>query len=563
MRTDPKPSRSLWRSSKVALLALLALLGVVGAGALISSHAPDGDDTSVRGLLGPTRGGHVHPGGGFAQPGGGFAQPGGGFVPPGEGGGGVTPPAGPPVTGVMIFGQSNAHGRGNPTLLDPGVNGTAVYSSATIDTVDTFTWPASTVARQDLQPFGVGVPGMGVELSLGRFLVQSGLSDSVLPMSKMGVDGSLMSNWRNATNLGHFNDYWTAQEVATGKTITDAVFIQGEADAINSGLSGVYETELGALMTSIRAAHPGLLRIYIVQLNAAATGASITAPDRAAVRTAQANWVAANPGVGYLVNVDGVSLDPADNVHYTANGYWGMGHVIGQVMLTACSATIVAETQPATQPYVRQFRGAMYYSGTVSASITVTPTPANVGDRQYMLCNANALSLAITLTSAQGFTQIGSTLDSNAGGVHVMMAAYQRTYDGTQGSPIVDTTATQQRRGCTIFTVAGGGDVSVSATSITNANTTAVTMPTVTTTAPNSAVVYLYGGYSGTDSTLSSIACGSLSDEVLVQESRISNGSKIAIVAGHLAAAGAAGTCTATASVNTNQARITLGIPPS
>lgn len=474
--------------------------------------------------------------------------------------GGRVGAAAPPITGVMIAGQSNAHGRANPTLLDAGVSGTVVYSSATIDTADSFSWPASVVPRRDLQPFGVGVPGMGCELSLGRFLVQSGLASSVLPMSKMGVDGSAIATWRNSTNLANFNTYWSTQESDTGKAISDLVWIQGEADAINSTLSGLYESELTALMTSIRAAHPGLKRIYIVRLNNAATGAAITPSDRAAVRTAQANWVAANPGVGYLVSVDGVSLDPADNVHYTANGYWGMGWVIGQAMLAACGAEIVDET---TGPFVRQFRGAMYYSSTVSGLITVTPPPANVGDRQYLIVNANALSLAISLTAAEGFVQIGSTVDSNAGGVHVMLAIYERTYDGTQGSPIVDSSTTQQRRGAFIFTVANGGDVDASQTSVTNANVTAVTIPSVTTSAANSLVAYIDASFSSTDNPLSSIAAAGLPDEALIQESRIANGSKIALIAGHLAAAGASGTCTATHSVNSNQSRFTLSIPPA
>lgn len=541
-----------------ALLALLTLLGVVGAGVLISRDQPAGDSSVAHGLLGPTRGGFVHPGGGFVPPGGGFATPGGGFLPPAAG----TPDAAP-VTGVMIFGQSNAHGRANPTLLDPGVNGTAVYSNATIDTVDTFTWPSSTVPRQDLQPFGAGVPGMGVELSLGRFLVQSGLADSVLPMSKMGVDGSTIANWRNGTNLGHFDDYWDAQEAATGKLISDAVFIQGEADATAPAQSSIYESELTALMTSIRSAHPGLKRIFIIRLNNAATGAAITPSDRDAVRAAQAAWVAANPGVGFLVDVDGVSLDPADNVHYLANGYWGMGWVIGQAMAQAIGQPIADEPGLAGTTYVRQFRGAMSYTSTVSGLITVVPTPANVGDRQYLIVNANALSLAISLPTAAGFTQIGSTVDSNAGGVHVMLAIYQRTYDGTQGSPIVDSSATQQRRGAYIYTVAHGGDVDASATSVTNANTTAVTIPSVTTTAANSLVTYVDASFSSTDNPLSNIACANLSDEVLIQESRISNGSKIALIAGHLVAAGASGTCTATHSVNSNQSRFTMSHPPN
>jgi carbohydrate esterase-like sialic acid-specific acetylesterase len=543
-------------------IGVAALLAVAFAGVVVARHVAPAPSSEIHAFGGggsfgrlPSQaytGDRFNPTGLPPVVSGGFGQVG---LPAGAA------PATKPVTGVMIAGQSNAHGRANPTLLDPGVNGTAVYSLATIDTADSLAWPAtpSVVPRRDLQPFGSGVPGMGVELSLGRFLVQSGLADSVLPMSKLGVDGTAIATWRNSTNLANFNAYWSAQEVGQ-RVISDLIWIQGEADAVNSTLSGLYESELTALMTSIRAAHPGLKRIFIIRLNNAATGASIISSDRAAVRTAQANWVAANPGVGYLVNVDGVSLDPADNVHYLANGYWGMGHVIGQAMLQAIGVEIVAESSGV---YVRQFRGAMHYSSTASASITVTPTPANVGDRQYMVCDANALSLAISLTAAEGFTQIGSTLDSNASGVHVMFAAYERTYNGSQGSPIVDTTATQQRRGCFIFTVDNSGNVDASTTSVTNLNTTTVTMPSVTTTADNSLAVYLYGGYSATDSTLSSLACASLPDEVLLQESRISNGSKIALVAGHLAAHGASGTCTATASVNTNQARMTLSIPPS
>jgi len=473
-----------------------------------------------------------------------------------------------PVTGVMLFGQSNAEHRGNTSTLDAGLNGSAAFTGATIDTVDTFTWPASTYPRMDLQPVGAGALGMGCELSLGRFIVNARMCDPsrALPMSKMGVNGAAIATWRTGANLDNFDEYWIAQEAATSPAhvISDGVYWQGEADAVNSTLSGLYESQLTALMLSVRTAHPGLKRMGIVRLNNAATGGSITPSDRAAVRAAQAAWVAANPGFAYLIDTDGISLDPADNVHYLSNGYWIAGNMIGMAMLTACGMTLPDEDPGFARPFVRKlFRNPLQHTSVVSGTIMITPTPANVGDQQVILLAPNALGIAITASDAQGFVREGSTVDSNATGVHILLDVWHRTYNGTQGSPVFDTGATQQRRGGYGFSVGRGGTVDASTTSVTNANVTAVTIPAVTTLANNSLAVFCLAMYSGTDSTLSSIAAAGLSDEALIQQSRISNSCKISIIAGTLAAAGSSGTCTATASVNSNQARRTLSFPPA
>jgi hypothetical protein len=469
-----------------------------------------------------------------------------------------------PITGVMISGQSNANHRGNTTALDPGLNGIVAYPAITFEGVDTFTYPPATYPRASLAPVGPGVTGMGLEISLGRFVIDALLSGTGTPFSKMAIDGSLIATWRNATNLGNYNAFWNAQEAATGRTISDLVWVQGEADAINAGLSGVYLSELTALMASIVAAHPGLKRIYIIRLNASATGAAITPADRAVVRAAQASWVASNPGLGYLVDVDGIPLDPADNVHYVSNGYWAMGQYIGMAMLGACGMVLPTE-QAGTNPYIRsRFRMPMVHSSVVGdAAFKVVPTVANVGDYQYIMLAPNVQTVAVAVVAAEGFVKVGLTVDSNAGGAHIINEVYERQYNGTQGSPIFDTGVGQNRRGAMGFTTHRGGAADANTDHVTAANVFPMAAAAVTTSVDRSLVVFCHAGYSGTDSTLSAVAAAGLSNVTTFQESRIANSCKLTIVSGTDDVAGSSGTCTGTHSVVTNQADKTLSIPPA
>lgn len=474
-----------------------------------------------------------------------------------------------PVTGAMIFGQSNANHRGNTTALDPSVNGTVAYPAINFEACDTFSWPPSTFGAGGgvaLQPVGAGVTGMGLELSLGRFLIDSGLASSGMPLSKFAIDGSSMANWRNATNFQHFStDFWPNCESTRPGVITEGIFWQGEADATAPAQSSVYLTELTALMTSIFAAHPNLRHMHIVRLNASATGASITPSDRAAVRLAQETWVANNPGVGFLVDVDGIPLDSADNVHYTANGYWAAGYAIGMSILAANGMTLPTE-KSGTLPYVRQlFRPTIQHSSVVGdAAFKVVPTVANVGDWQYIALDANVqANPGITAVDAQGFNKLGLTVDSNAGGAHNILEVWRRQWSGTGGSPVFNTGTGQNRRGALPWTVARGGDADANQDRVSNANSPAMNATAVTTTVNGSLVVCAHSLYSGTDSLLSGITASGLSGVTLIQEARIANSVKFALIAGQDDVAGSSGAVTGTQSVTGNHADKMISIPPA
>lgn len=97
-------------------------------------------------------------------------------------------------------------------------------------------------------------------------------------------------------------------------------WVQGEQDATNAATAAAYLANLQALKAAFTH-YTGYRPLWVVSRTRDQDPAAIAA---AAVRQAQADFVAANPGKAVLIDTDDLSL-AADNVHYDATGMKTLG----------------------------------------------------------------------------------------------------------------------------------------------------------------------------------------------------------------------------------------------
>lgn len=462
---------------------------------------------------------------------------------------------GTPALHVAIAGQSNAALRGNSTLVDYGLLATASYSLATIETSISFTPPPG-YASQDLGPIAPTGLNSGLELGLGRALVKSGTSTSVLPISKMGIDGTAIATWILAANYDRWVTAMSLRATTTSRPITDIIWVQGEADAGDATLSAAYESQLGILVAKFRVSFP-TARIWIVQLNANCTAAPITGPWRDAVRLAQSNVVAANSTFCYLVNPDNIALG-TDNAHYTADGFWALGVRLAEAMRAVLGNTLPSESVGGA-PFIRSISNSSTSSNTVGASVTVHPSPALIGDTQVLVVSQGNLNLTPVLTTTGGFVNVtNSPQFSLSGGNYAWLSVYTRVWNGTDVDPVVSGLTTQQRRNAFIFTVGGTSGLSMTpVATVNNAFSTSMTIASITTPSANNLVVRIHASYAAANNNLSSVSGGTL-----IRDGYGPVKQMYQLFADVQAAAGATGACTGTHATTSLQANLVLAFAP-
>jgi PKD repeat protein len=191
----------------------------------------------------------------------------------------------------------------------------------------------------------------GPSLSLGRYLHHS------LPgwvVGELALGGTtLATNWKAPpgntypTANPKLVDQWIAflqsLQVATGKTLRAIVWSHGTSDALNTTNANNYAANLAAFYTYVSAFFPGVPWI-IEQISSLSAGGA----DLTTVRNAQAAFVAANPGVTFLVDSESLPLpgNQAGNLtHYNADGYIVMGRRYAAKVLAACSIPEVPQAE--------------------------------------------------------------------------------------------------------------------------------------------------------------------------------------------------------------------------
>lgn len=250
---------------------------------------------------------------------------------------------------VLLLGQSNADGRAPKSLLSApdqarttpdvrimpagGSSGaTVVYPPATL--------VLGTNQQQTLPAVNFG-PEMGAAWSH-----EDGSHPRVLTFSKTATG----STWLVASSSGLSTSptSWNANEVQTSGMLWSALknwwdveqealnngvgprlrglwWMQGEQDATDATLvaSGAYQANLQALYDAV-VLHTAAAALPIAVGRIRNQDPLMDATAAAAVRAAQAAFVAANPSVATLLDTDSYALQ-ADNVHYTAAGQKSLG----------------------------------------------------------------------------------------------------------------------------------------------------------------------------------------------------------------------------------------------
>lgn len=400
----------------------------------------------------------------------------------------------PRVTHPLWIGQSNALGyTGASVTTDNGLRAAVPYAASQIDTAISFAWPSSAQPRRDVQPYAASPPDAGAELGYARAAIQLGVAASVLQQSKMAVAGVEIDTILLDANYSRMVTYARAQEAATGHLISDVHLWHGEADAVDDTRGGNYYARLTTLGGKLRTDFPGC-RIWLMRLNAAATGAAITASGRALVRAAQAQFAADHPSYVWLIDLDDVLLG-GDGVHYPQESYWTVGTRLAWTQARALGY-LLPDERVSGCPSIRAVTNPCVSSGTIGASVKPHATPALIDELQLLAVCAGGILEVPTLSDAQGFVEIaGSPVVSLSSGVRCYTAVYWRYYKG-QGNPTI-AGGSQQRRCAKIVTINGAaldGAAIVAVTSnVNNAFVVGMSLPSVVTSLDRCLVIAFHG----------------------------------------------------------------------
>ncbi len=240
---------------------------------------------------------------------------------------------------ILIWGQSNAVGQGDPTQLTDASYGVAYPNvSYSVKISNGVTDPivfAGPYANGSLAPVSNGTANMGVEMSLGRDLDLA--SNGQIAIEKYAESSSgLSTNWLptstyptspgggpNLFNLAM--NHAAAAATAFSKPVAALVWIQGETDALTAGPANAYQDNLYALFAAFRAVYPAAA---IVVLQTSTVGAETFIQT---VRGAEATVVATIPKAAI---VDASDLPLFTTYHYNADGLVTVGHRLATAIRT-------------------------------------------------------------------------------------------------------------------------------------------------------------------------------------------------------------------------------------
>lgn len=228
---------------------------------------------------------------------------------------------------VVIAGQSNAAGRGTLVLIpnyqlhgyDDPFPSVQMIRKIGDSPQDPLVWIDET-GPDDLDYIHSGNGVFGVEMSMCRRLHTHGythaLAQYAIGSTSLGTHWKTTGTFPTGDNLfTQFLAFLDGAETSLSGTIAELVWIQGEADAGNSGHAAAYATNMSAFITAFRASFPAV-PITINRLHLSNGGAFTST-----VRTAQDTIARTVPGVR-IFSVDDLPLDGA---HFTSASFMALG----------------------------------------------------------------------------------------------------------------------------------------------------------------------------------------------------------------------------------------------
>lgn len=482
---------------------------------------------------------------------------------------------------VLLRGQSNANGRADVGTCDPGLGLATTYTSANISQkasdalTNPITWDFD-YAFRDLQPYRAGGnPGMGIELSLGRYLrtYVPAFASTEPYIDKLAINGSALANrWKpdaavdpslpGGQNL-HTIDLAriTAQEAASGLRAGVYIWIQGEADATDITWANAYQVNLQALYDALTAAFP-LMKFVFNKLHV-----DCVETYTSTVRAAQVAFAAANPEA-VMVDCDDIPL-PVGDVHFVGDAMATLGNRLGEAAAVAMYPSRNGNRVAGSDPFIQAInepcaRGTDALTAANNKKAPRIPVHT-AGDDLFLVVATGVADVAPTTPS--GWTLVTSK-QSNAGSrANVYVYRLRASAAGTTAPDVADTNALNL---ALCFVVRGGGASPINTTGTTSndAYNPTMTLPSVTTTVDGCLVINIVAGYSGdpnisqsgwTNATLTGLA--EYRDSAF-NVNGSGDGMFIAVAAGVKATAGATGATTVTPSNISINCGITIAVQP-
>jgi hypothetical protein len=485
---------------------------------------------------------------------------------------------------VVIAGQSNAVGQGNTSNADNGLLMTVAFTGATIDTHiaaaagDPPTWVD--VARRDLQPYAApGSPGMGVELSLGRYLTEYNGMPAPVDMAKMAINGIQIASWLPAAtypttppNLySQFTAYVDAQCAAVSKPLGVLVWIQGESDATQDVNANAYAANLAALFDPLRALYGEEWLLVIVGLNQEQVAGTITQTRFDTVRAAQMGYAAAHPTNTIFVDPNRVPIGNGDNLHYLVDEYWSLGNTIGEAIAAKLKPARSTNKGTGPAPWIQNIVEPVVWTNAGAVDSKGRGVAVQqAGDIDILVVGTGQLEVTPALTTPEGFTRVsGSPAQSQfSTTIDCYCDVYARVADAptlaANGGRMPDPVVTDNNNNISafMFTVRGGSAVHATQVSANNASGTAVSITGVTTSVDNCLVLYIQTTFSGVNNAATSWVNATLPDFTVVRDTINPMNLTVTVAAGTKATAGATGTVTGTRAGASTMANICLAIAP-
>lgn len=501
--------------------------------------------------------------------------------------GGAVAPANPyrDVLIVSTPSQSNMVGQGVTSVLDGGVTAKGLglfnafpagqlahHCAPGVADPPVFTdIPSTPSTFRDLQPYGTApAAGLGDELSLIRKLVATGVMNTPIHFGKFAINGLPISNLLPAASYpttppnlwSRWVSWVRACEANCGKPAKIFIKRQGESDCDSDAEVAAWGGRLTTEINAIRAEFGTDTLIFIAligqpQVGGITGGMTQTRVDN--LNAATLAVVATYPSGVHAVNMDDAPTSPTQREHYLANGHVICGNIIGHAIADAIDPTRDDDQGVGPAPYLQWNDEPSLGSDTAaSGNFQVWgPVGGKDGDIEFLIVSTSSSASDAdppALTSAQGFTLVANATSQISTTTFANTSVYKRTVSeatlaaNRRRMPAPTITDNTNRKLAMIVSVRGASGTGATATHGNNANGTAVNATGLTTTAPNSLVLFFQGGFSGAGATndLTSPAASGLTGVAVKRDSYRPLAQFITIVGGTRATIGASGNLTGT-----------------
>lgn len=425
------------------------------------------------------------------------------------GGGGVLIPIGFGfLTGQSnVVGNAQYLGAGTTTIPggDSGLKFDQAFSAVTFNQ-NSATAPANPMVYNintgniALQTYAAaGQSNMGLEQSLGRDLVNFGIFPNPVICKMAVVSSSIPANWLSTSGFpasgeklyDHKIAYGNARMAEQGRKFEFGVDLIGETDCATPSRVTNCIADRNQYWNEMMNAWglPNTFLIVTILVNPAQASG-----DPNGYRAQQIAWAAQWTRCPVAV------IDPADipipaDPHYVMNGYSDIGSRVAIAIANYFNPGLGLDRGVGPGPWFQQ--AAAGYTSQASPSVAkprdAAQTKAN--DLQILASSAATANVAITLTTANGFTsltQFQSTFSTGPSlrtlGIWTRSAvlATMNANNGHMPPPVVDSgTATLNVSNVYCFRSPGTPTIDTLSNGVNNANSTTVVIPGGTTTGPN------------------------------------------------------------------------------